>query len=138
MNGIKGKAETGFYLLEAMLALALFALLSTPLLMSWQHLIHQKIELQMLSYALDIVQDELELFRQDSFPQGDISRQVNVADFNYQVDWQVRQGGDWAEGVLVIKWQIPGGKDQEKHFTVYRTLDKQSLSFYYIWDSLSP
>ena len=120
MRSQKHITEAGFYLVEAMLALALFALFSTTLLMAWQNLANQKAEQLMLSYALDIAQDELELFRQAKYQQGESIRQVSVAGYQYQVVWNVRDTEGWEEGVLQIKWQLPSEKNQQIQFILYR------------------
>lgn len=120
MRSQKHITEAGFYLVEAMLALALFALFSTTLLMAWQNLANQKAEQLMLSYALDIAQDELELFQQAKYQQGESIRQVSVAGYQYQVVWNVRDTGGWEEGVLQIKWQLPSEKNQQIQFILYR------------------
>lgn len=120
MRSQKHITEAGFYLVEAMLALALFALFSTTLLMAWQNLANQKAEQLMLSYALDIAQDELELFQQAKNQQGESIRQVSVAGYQYQVVWNVRDTGGWEEGVLQIKWQLPSEKNQQIQFILYR------------------
>lgn len=120
MRSQKHITEAGFYLVEAMLALALFALFSTTLLMAWQNLANQKAEQLMLSYALDIAQDELELFQQAKYQQGESIRQVSVAGYQYQVVWNVRDTEGWEEGVLQIKWQLPSEKNQQIQFILYR------------------
>lgn len=120
MRSLKHITQAGFYLVEAMLALALLALFSTTLLMGWQNLANQKAEQVMLSYALDIAQDELELFRQARYQQGESIRQVSVAEYHYQVVWNVRDAGGWEEGVLQIKWQLPSKKNQQVQFILYR------------------
>ncbi len=120
MRSQKHITEAGFYLVEAMLALALFALFSTTLLMAWQNLANQKAEQLMLSYALDIAQDELELFQQAKNQQGESIRQVSVAGYQYQVVWNVRDAEGWEEGVLQIKWQLPSEKNQQIQFILYR------------------
>lgn len=120
MRSQKHITEAGFYLVEAMLALALFALFSTTLLMAWQNLANQKAEQLMLSYALDIAQDELELFQQAKNQQGESIRQVSVAGYQYQVVWNVRDTEGWEEGVLQIKWQLPSEKNQQIQFILYR------------------
>lgn len=120
MRSQKHITEAGFYLVEAMLALALFALFSTTLLMAWQNLANQKAEQLMLSYALDIAQDELELFQQAKYQQGESIWQVSVAGYQYQVVWNVRDAEGWEEGVLQIKWQLPSEKNQQIQFILYR------------------
>jgi type II secretory pathway pseudopilin PulG len=112
--------KEGFYLVEAVLAMALFALVSSVLFFGWQHLAETKTEELMLSYALDVAHNELERFYTLGIDQGEAKRDVEMGGYDYQVSWFVQNGGAWERGMVEIQWRLPSGKSQNVQFVLYR------------------
>ena len=118
------KGQAGFYLTEVVIALFLFLFLSSALLSGWQLLAQLKVEKKLDSLALDLIQNEAELFYAYLGEDHD-GQEVRIDDYLFYVKRTVEDGGKWQRGKVEIRWRLPSGKEKQLQLVMYR--DKPEL-----------
>ncbi|EGL83269.1 hypothetical protein CathTA2_1170 [Caldalkalibacillus thermarum TA2.A1] len=121
-NRVVNGHEQGFFLLEVIIALSVFALVCFTVFPAWQVLQEKRFEQQQKSLAIDLAQNEMERFRAGLIDGGETKRTIVLQEHQFQVQWKIDRQTSLEEGKVEIEWHIMGGSGNKSklEFVVYR------------------
>lgn len=121
-NNLKQRREQGIILAEVIVALFLSLAILLSLLPIWHVVQEKRMNQKQLSLAIDLIQNEAELFRAEQTITSS-RRDVWFHGHHFVVLWQVEKAERWEKGRVNVQWYRPGGKEvwESLSMAVYRT-----------------